>query len=310
MDYIKKRISVERQSDLFGLFKSAFGISPTPESLAAKHDTSFTGVRDVGLIAYAPDGQPAGYYGVFPVYVRVNGKKYLIAQSGDTMVHPNHTGKGLFTTLAKLTYDIAKAEKIKGVFGFPSPSSYPGFMKHLEWQHHVNIHRYRFIVPMLPISEFFWRFRAVRRILLAWQSLLFGMFKTANMFPGSLMDGNFDCIDRSECYSSYKLAQPEVRVIRVAGIEAVIKLEGSLGIGDINSTNPRQIRHLIRQLKIICFFSGIHRINTYLSPDCPLDRALGKLASPARGLPIGYVDFSKQFSQRNVLYCYLDMDTF
>jgi hypothetical protein len=310
MEYITKRISADRQSDLFGLFENAFGSSPSQEALAAKHDTSFAGLRDVGLVAYAKNGEPAGFYGVFPVTVRVKENRHLVAQSGDTMVHKNHGGKGLFTTLAKLTYDLAKAEKVGGVFGFPSPSSYPGFVKRLEWKHFENIRRYRFYVPMFPISEFLWRFRPARRILLAWQSFLFGMFDKAEMFPGSLMEGDFDCIERTEGYWLYKLAQPEVVAIRVAGIDIVVKFEGSLGLGDINTVDPKEIRRVLRLLKLLCFFSGIGRINSYLSPNCPLHNALGELSSSTEGLPIGYVDFTTQFSQRDVRYCYMDMDTF
>ena len=238
---------------MFGLFESAFGSAPSAEELAAKHDTSFVGRRDIGLVAYAGNGQPAGYYGVFPISIRVGGHRHIVAQSGDTMVHPDHSGKGLFITLAKATYDLAKAEQIEGVFGFPSPSSYPGFVKRLEWQHFENIRRYRFIVPTLPFSELLWRFRPARRLLLAWQSFLFGMFEPGQTFPGPLMDSDLDCIDRTEGYWAYKLAQPTVRIVKIAGVEAVIKFEGSLGMGDINTTDPAKIKRVLRHLKLAAF---------------------------------------------------------
>ncbi len=310
MEYEHRRVSKERQKDLFGLFQSAFGSAPTPQALASKHDTSFAGVRDMGLVAYAPDGTPAGYYGVFPVKLRIAGKSFLAAQSGDTMVHKSHGGKGLFVTLAKQTYELARSDNIGGVFGFPSPSSYPGFVKRLEWQHHENIQRYRFYAPMAPLSEFLWRYGPTQRLILKWQNLLLRAFKPAAMFSGTLMQSNHDCVERSQGYWSYKMSQPQVRAISVAGVETVIKLEGSLGLGDVNSSDPKQIRSVLRRLKVFCFFAGIGRINSYLSKGGPLETALNKMAMPTEGLPIGYVDFSKKFTQRNVRFCYMDMDTF
>ena len=58
MDYEFTRVDNARLRDLLGIFKSAFGRAPDIGDLEAKHDTGFAGARDMGFIAYAPDGEP------------------------------------------------------------------------------------------------------------------------------------------------------------------------------------------------------------------------------------------------------------
>lgn len=310
MDYAFTKISRGRLPHLLGIFRSAFGRAPTVDALEAKHDTAFAGARDLGVTAYTPTDEPVAFYGVFAVEARVKGRIHRVAQSGDTMVHKAHEGKGLFTRLARATYDDARQNGVESVFGFPSASSYPGFIKRLEWRHELNFQRYQFMVPTLPVSDLGWRYRSVRALLGAWQRLMLKRFPRGEYFAGSLMDSGADCIARTEGYWAYKLAGGDVFPVKVCGVNVIIKLEGSLGIGDVDTLDPLMLRRIIRKLTMYCFFVGIGRIRTYLSPTSPLDIALSSFAKPTEGLPIGWVDFSPNVSMSNVKYCYLDMDSF
>ena len=51
-----------------------------------------------------------------------------------TVTHPNYRGKGLFKTLAKLTYDYAKENGYKFVVGVANANSFPGFIKYLGFK--------------------------------------------------------------------------------------------------------------------------------------------------------------------------------
>ena len=82
----------------------------------------------------------------------LNKKKALIAQSGDTMTIPSHTGLGLFIASAQLTHDLCREYKINGVFGFPSPPSYRTFKKKLNWKFNENLIKYTFKVPAVPVA--------------------------------------------------------------------------------------------------------------------------------------------------------------
>lgn len=264
----------------------------------------------MGFIAYAPDGEPAAFYGVFPVMARIGGRAERIAQSGDTMVRKAHEGRGLFTRLAKVTYQQANQDGIAGVFGFPSASSYPGFVRKLDWQHPANIQRFAFSVPAIPVSELFWRWSPTRVVMRAWQRLLLRAFRPGRFFEGPLMRLDGDCILRDGDYWYYKLANRDVVAVKVAGVDTVVKLEGSLGIGDVDTDDPATLRKVLNRLRLFCIFAGIGRMRTYVSPTSPQARSYSALTRPTEGLPIGYVDFRRDASLAGLRYCYLDMDSF
>lgn len=51
-----------------------------------------------------------------------------------TVTHPDYRGKGLFKTLAKLTYDYAKEQGCKFVIGVANANSFPGFIKYFDFK--------------------------------------------------------------------------------------------------------------------------------------------------------------------------------
>ena len=51
-----------------------------------------------------------------------------------TVTHPNYRGRGLFKTLAKLTYDYARDNGYEFVIGVANANSFPGFMKYFPFQ--------------------------------------------------------------------------------------------------------------------------------------------------------------------------------
>src|SRR5436190_18087825 len=101
-DYRIERITPEAYPHLVTLMRRCFGLRPSLGQVRWKFNTAAFGAGNIGYIAYAPDGTPAAYYGVFPVVVRFQGVDHLAAQSGDTMTDPAHQKKGLFIRLAKL----------------------------------------------------------------------------------------------------------------------------------------------------------------------------------------------------------------
>jgi len=51
-----------------------------------------------------------------------------------TVTHPDYRGRGLFKTLAKMTYDCARDNGYEFVIGVANANSYPGFMKYFPFQ--------------------------------------------------------------------------------------------------------------------------------------------------------------------------------
>src|SRR5580704_10949455 len=112
-EYTFKRVDESLYPDLEKLHVATFKENPIKNYYKNKMDTSYLGVKHFGFLAYTEQSEPAAFYGVYPYMMEYQGKLYLAAESGDTMTHPDHGGKGLFTLLAKMTYEQAKSEGIQ-----------------------------------------------------------------------------------------------------------------------------------------------------------------------------------------------------
>ena len=65
----------------------------------------------------------------------VNGKRFVLFQSIDTMTNPDYQKMGLFTKLAQITYDhLISTRGAVYIFGFAGSSSLPGFVNKLNWK--------------------------------------------------------------------------------------------------------------------------------------------------------------------------------
>ena len=167
--YNFERITKERLSHLVILYKAAFNKKISIDFLAKKFDTERLGTGYLGFLAYDENNEPAAYYGVFPYLVRNGNMNIVTAQSGDTMTHPKHQGKGLFTTLAKMTYELAKNEGIDLVWGFPNKNSYPGFIKKLNWMDNEVLIKSKIKIRTLPVAK------ALNKIKIQWFDALYAL---------------------------------------------------------------------------------------------------------------------------------------
>lgn len=55
--------------------------------------------------------------------------KLRVVQSGDTMVHPDYRGRGIFMKILAYAAQELQAEGYAAIFGFANGNSYPGFLK-------------------------------------------------------------------------------------------------------------------------------------------------------------------------------------
>jgi len=94
--------------------------------------------------------QLAGQYLVIPLEYQISGEKLAGSLSLNTLTHPDHQGKGLFTKMAKATYADCEASNNNFTIGFPNPLSYPGFVKKLNFSHLGDIPL--LIKPLKPIN--------------------------------------------------------------------------------------------------------------------------------------------------------------
>jgi len=151
--YRFERIDQSHYADMCFISRSAFNIDPGISFYRNKNRTEKFGETNLGFIAYSEKGEPAAFYGVYAHLVEYNGKVYKAVQSGDTMTHKNHVGKGLFTKLARMTYELAKKNGAEFVFGSPNYNSFPGFVKKLDWVCPEKFRDYRIRTITLPFAK-------------------------------------------------------------------------------------------------------------------------------------------------------------
>lgn len=77
----------------------------------------------------------AGQYLVIPVKFNINKAQVSGSLSLNTLTDPKFQGKGLFTKMAKATYEDCKISDAYFTIGFPNPKSYPGFVRKLDFHH-------------------------------------------------------------------------------------------------------------------------------------------------------------------------------
>lgn len=119
---------------ILSLFENVFGFSRGTEHHRWKFLKNPTGSQLV-VVAETEQGDIVGQYALWPVMLQLGKQKYLGAQSLDTMIHPDFRGQGLFMTLANASYELAVAQGVKVLYGFPNANSYGGFIRRLNWDH-------------------------------------------------------------------------------------------------------------------------------------------------------------------------------
>jgi GNAT superfamily N-acetyltransferase len=98
------------------------------------------------VIWYAATGDPAaasaGHYAVVPMRVALRGTVVTGSVSVNTVTHPSYRRQGVFVALAERVFAECARRGIAFTYGFPNPSSLPGFVGPLRF---VDIGR----VPLL-----------------------------------------------------------------------------------------------------------------------------------------------------------------
>ncbi|HET7818339.1 MAG TPA: GNAT family N-acetyltransferase, partial [Bacteroidia bacterium] len=273
-----------------------------------KYDTSFATQSYIGYIAYKNDA-PAAFYGVFPCIVEYDGKKIIAAQSGDTMTHPSHQGKGLFIKLAKMTYELAKEKGIEFIFGFPNKNSYPGFVKKLNWVHTENINTYTFKIKTIPLIELAKKLK-LTSLYISYALIFIRRYVSQKThFNNSIINNENGGLVHDESFFNYK-SYTKKFILEIEDILIWLKLDGRLYIGDIETTSLEKFEKALKKLKIICFFIGCNKIQFNISPNTYWDKILKKKYKHQNTLPIGYYNLNSELPLEKIKFTGADFDTF
>lgn len=309
-DYYFKRITPELYHDLLIISKSAFGFEPGINYYINKNNTSKFGIPDLGFIAYYKDGTPAAFYGVYSCPIILNNTRFHAAQSGDTMTHKDHMGKGLFTLLAIKTYELAKELGVDFVFGFPNNNSFPGFQKKLDWKFKDQLKEYRFKVATVPLCKLVKKVKFLKPFYNAYTKLITSVFcKKGEVFPNSILEANIGGVDRTEKFYKYKFKFDNF-ILNLGGLNLWVKLDAFLFIGDLERKIDCDYNTLMKRVKRLCFFLGVDTIIMQTSPDTFLDNQFKKYFTSTNEYFIGFKDLNIEVKPENFKFVFGDVDTF
>ncbi len=293
MSYRFQKLTPENIHDLKSIYLDAFGKEISVERLDAKFNTKFAGVSYVGFIAYHESGEPAAFYGSFPCYADYNSEKYLIAQSGDTMTHSKHRGKGLFTQLAKETFEYCRQNGFHLIFGFPNQNSYPGFVKKLDWIHFDNLDAYLVRVNSMIGHRIKKQKTSSKKIDLEKCKQIMCELPKSKAFSSSCLDADIPVIDHSQEFCDYKQYEDNY-LVEIDGIGVWLKLtDNYLLIGDIEKATEEKWYKVLQSLKKIAKQMGVLYIRFNSSTNVPLLKFFSKYG---RKMEVQYAIAGLQFT--------------
>ncbi len=305
--YQIRRLTRDDIGDLRDLIKICFKANLGLEELEAKYGTSkFFSKDPIGYFAINEHGSPVAYYGVFPIYMQIGNGKVLCAQSGDTMTHPQHTGKGLFTLLAKQTYETALAEGIECIFGFPNKNSFPGFIKKLNWVQTGTMTNFTLPVKTIPLQKVPKVFKPAYFVTRPWTKVILQQkvqenfeFEDQNNYPRILHDKNF---------FGYKTGNDSVW-LKCGKIKIFVKLNLWFIIGFIDKPELLGINET-NAIKKLAALLGFDKIFYSCSDNHPSLPFVSKFFNQEEGLPVCWLNNSRLEELKKMVFTSADFDTF
>lgn len=311
-NYNFQRLSEKNVFLLLGLYSASFGKDRDLFYHLNKYDTSFAGKRYLGYLALDKStNEVAAFYGVFPVNIKYNGRIVCGAQSGDTMTSPAHQGKGLFTTLAKLTYELCKQEGIDVVFGLPNSNSFHGFAKKLGWSFIGSVKKCYVRTGALPY------YKISNRLGI---SLLNGFYikkriqshstSVDNCMNNHGLEMNTVEVCRSVDYFLYKYRLGDFHISSFGQTNFVWKEKnGEIVIGHIfgSDTSNKDIYNLQKFFKRV----GISEFVIYVVENSSLESIINKFGTAGSNVSnLGYLCFNESLKMDEMRFMFIDADYF
>jgi hypothetical protein len=309
-EYSITRLSKDNLDDVAKLHAEVYGRVAAPVYFLKKYNTSYTGVENVGFIAYNADKLPVAYYGVIPCFIKYKNTIILAAQSADTMTHPRHRYKGMFVELSVMTFGLCRDLGILLVFGFPNQNSYHGAINKLGWQMTGAMTCFTIPVKTLPLQSLSKRltifnqlFQRYTRFIL--RKKLSPVYGVAN----SVLADGFAGVYRSDDYLFYKNYNP-AKVISIEGAQLWISDKYGLMIGDMEGITEKNFTVVINKLKGIAKSLGLRRVQFHCSPGTSLHELFAASYTATPSYPVLFQDFGSPVPIEKIKFTFADIDIF
>jgi hypothetical protein len=307
--YTFARVTAENLPDLVRIFKESRDIDIPIDELLKKYQTGFCGKEMFGYFAYAENGDPAAFYGIFPSFVKMQGIKTLAAQTGDVITHKDHQRKGLFIQVAEKTAELAKDSGIELLWGVPNNNSSPGFLKHLHWKETNKMRVFSIAVKGIPFYRIMNKLK-LNRYYSQWiLSIEKKYYFNREFFIGPIMRGSDDSLWKDADFNQYKNYSSSF-FINFKGLSIWAKAEGVLFIGDMeNPLNllPSQVLEIMKKL---CRLVGLNSIQFEMSPNSYWHTQLEQVHQSVSGGPICFFPMSISSETFDIQLTGSDIDIF
>jgi hypothetical protein len=306
-NYTIERLSKSRLKDLEQLYRSVYNRKVPEGFFQKKYNTAYTGVENIGYVAY-DQNSPVAYYGVMPCFIEFENKIVLAAQSGDTMTHPAYRSKMLFVKLAKMTYELCRSTGIEFVFGFPNQNSCHGVIKHLGGQMTERMECFQLCINSIPLNSFCKKFK-LSALYKKYAQVVLKKYVTKDLGTDSsaIADG-FASVKRSEEYLNYK-AYSKTKVIQIGKAKVWMKINTEMNIGDIE-LNDEDPDKLIEGLKSIASKLGLQKIYTHACTRTSLYHLWHGNYKNTISFPVMFVDLGSSIPFEKIKFCFADIDIF
>ncbi len=312
MEYKFVKITDNDYKDIQKLKHRSMGYIQPMADIERKFNTSSFGIKNVGFFARDDKDFPAAYYGVFPIRATIDGRDIITAQSGDTMTDPDHRKKGLFTKLAKKTYEYAGENNISFIFGFPNEFSFPGFQRKLNWIFFGNMQEFSLLTKAIPLCELAKKYPNLRGF---YKNILNKRIKkySVDINEESIKDFSFGdncfCIKRDINFYNYKKGDFKY-IVNIDGFKLFIKAETHLYIGDIKPFEKEKTDDFIRALRKLSKIVMSRKVVITINKNHWLFNILKEKIQPKESLPIGFYKYSEDFPFERMIFSMSDSDTF
>lgn len=308
-DFRIERLSENNLSDMGRLYHAVYGQHRQLPDFPKKYATAWTGVSCIGYFAYDQQAQPIAYYGVIPCLIRYGDTLVLSAQSGDTMTHPSHRGKGLFVLLCNMTIQLCQREGIRLLFGFPNQNSYPGFTGKLGWTVTEQLDCFAIPVFTLPLAGLSKRLPFLSGLYAKYAAaLLKNTLAPQQNIASSALGNDTGGLHRNLAWFQYKTYSYSP-VLQLGKAKAWIKLTDTFVIGDIEP-GGQDFHETIRRLKQLAARLGYRRLFFHSSPGTALHQLFARSYKPMASFPVIVKDLGANIPIHRLKFTSSDIDTF
>lgn len=248
----------------------------------------------------------AAFYCVIPWWVQLEGRKILAAQSADTMTHPDHRNKGLFVTLARKTYELAKGSGITFLFGFPNQHSQPGAVK-LGWNFSLAPMKLFSLTLPLPYARVIFKSNLLSR---AYLKFIRAILEARTVNINDIFHEQHNGPLRDAAFVAYKRYSPAL-FTTVVGAHLWIRLDGDMKVGYLDIPATSDSGNLLKKLKRLAFFLGCGRIVFITSFNSTLYKSLIPHLPATDAFPTGIFSLSEEeIAYELMKFEYCDLDIF